>query len=181
MAFINRTQPLTKGEILTARYTNARRNILILIIFTVLNIFLALTGSSVYLLFSAYIPYTLVEVGLLLSGKYPEEYYEALYGEQYHTLDFSGKGVILVLLVIVAAFVLLWYFISWKATRKASFGWMLFTLIYFALDTVVMLLIRGVSFGDIFDLLFHGWVLYSLTAGILALRKLRNLPEEVQE
>ena len=180
MAFINRTQPLTKGEILTARYTNARRNILILIIFTVLNIFLALTGSSVYLLFSAYIPYTLVETGLFVCGMYPEEIYEEIHSAPYHTIEFPSIGI-LYILVIVAAFVLLWYFISWKATRKASFGWMLFTLIYFALDTVVMLLVRGISFGDIFDLLFHGWVLYSLTAGILALHKLRNLPEEVQE
>ena len=180
MALFKRTGPVTEREILTGKYVNARRNILILIIFTVFNIVLAVTKSNLYFLFSAYIPYALVDTGLFLCGMYPEEIYEEIYDAPYHTIDFSGKEIILYILLVVAAFVLLWYFISWKATKKGSAGWMIFALVLVVVDTLAMLLLGDISSGMIFDYVFHGWMLYSLISGILAFFNLRNLPEEPQ-
>ena len=178
MGLLNGNHSLPKREVLEARYAGARRDILILLIFTVFNIFLAVIQSNLYFLFSAYIPYALVDVGLLLCGMYPEEVYEVLYDAPYHSLEFMNKGVLLIFLV-VAAFLLVWYFISWKATKKGSAGWMIFTLVYFGLDTVAMLVLGNISVDMIFDYVFHGWMIYSLVTGILAIRKLRNLPEEI--
>lgn len=179
MGLFNKNQPMNQREMLATRYAYARRDILILLLFTVVNILLAVTQSNLYFLFSAYIPYALVDTGLFMCGMYPEEIYEEIYDAPYHTIDFSGKEIILYILLVVAAFVLLWYFISWKATKKGSAGWMIFTLVYFGLDTVAMLVIGGISRDMIFDYVFHGWMIYSLITGILAIRKLRNLPEEI--
>lgn len=56
-------------EALARGYKNARGNLLLVVIFTVVNAFMAFMGSSSYFLFSAYLPYYSVIFGLVLTGR----------------------------------------------------------------------------------------------------------------
>ena len=54
-------------EALARGYKNERGNLLLVVIFTVVNAFMAFMGSSSYFLFSAYLPYYSVIFGLVLT------------------------------------------------------------------------------------------------------------------
>lgn len=180
MGFINKEngQQPPQRQLLENRFRSARYNILLVLIFTAVNILLAVTQSNLYFLFSAYIPYALVDLGMLLCGMYPEEFYEAFYGAPYHSLEFSSK-VIFVIALAVAVVILVWYLMSWLFTKKVKLGWMIFAFAFFVVDTLAMLIIGGISLDMLIDYVFHAWVLFSLLNGILAGRKLKKLPEEV--
>lgn len=159
-------------QALEARYNGARNNLLLVVLFTVVNVVLLVTNSNTYFLFSASIPYILANFGMAFGGFYPEEYYEGL-GE----LQFLGAPFLTVALVIAALIVVL-YLLSWIFSKKGRVGWLIFALVFFALDTAVMLLFTEISSEIIVDIVFHAWVLFSLGSGIYAHVKLKQLPAE---
>ena len=168
-----RDQELSQREILTNKYQSARANILLVVVFTLLNIILLVTNSNTYFLFSAAIPYFIVDLGMLLCGKYPQEYYL----EEFAEMEFMGDAFLVVTLV-VAAVILVLYLLSWILSKKPRVGWMIFALVFFAADTAGMLFLTGISSDMIIDILFHGWVIISLVSGVVSYFKLKKLPEE---
>ncbi len=183
MALLKRPErkQLSPREALERRYNATRRNILILIVFTLFNMLLILTRSGLYFLFSAHIPYVLVETGMLFCGMLPEDVYKTLYEEPYHTIDFVDKGFFY-LMLLAGAFMMVWYLISWMRTKKEiSMGWLIFTLIYIAVDTVVMAIVPGSYATGIFNYVFHGLLSLSLISGIIAAYKLKSMPPEEME
>lgn len=175
--FANNTQPqqLSQREVLTNKYMSARHNLLLVVAFTLINIILLVTNSNTYFLFSAYIPYMIVDLGMALCGKYPAEYY----GGDLAGMEFLGDTFFVVTLVAAAVFLVL-YLLSWILSKKPRVGWMIFALVFFVIDTAGMLLVAGISTDMIVDILFHGWVVVSLIGGISAYFKLKKLPEEVE-
>ena len=111
-------------------YLNARANIMVMIVFTVINIFLLFVGNT-YFLFSAFIPYFMADLGFLLSGRYPADFY----GEDAFIL---GDGALIVCLVIAAIFLVM-YLLAWIFSKKHG-GWMIFALVCFGLDTLFLLI-----------------------------------------
>ena len=166
-------QPVSERQALEMKYVNSRHNLLIVLIFTAVNILLLVTNSNSYFLFSAYIPYLAVDLGMYLCGKYPAE----IYGEDYLFAEFLPNGFLIVMIVIAVAILAL-YLLSWLFTKKGNKGWMVFALVLFGVDTAAMLLFDGISTDMIIDILFHGWVVYSLATGVSAASKLKKLPEE---
>ena len=55
---------------------------------------------------------------------------------------------------------------------------MIATLVFVAIDTVVLLLFVGLSLDWIFDYVFHAWIVFCLARGISSHKKLKELPEE---
>lgn len=86
-----------------------------------------------------------------------------------------------VIAVVLAALIILLYFLSWLFAKKNKIGWMIFALVFFALDTVAMLAYYGINADMIVDIVFHAWVLISLATGISNYYKLKKLPVEVVE
>ena len=166
-------EQLTEREKLTNRYQSARHNILLVLVFTLINIVLLVTNSNTYFLFSAAIPYYIADLGMFLCGKYPAEYYLS----EAPNMEFLDSSFLVVTLVI-AAVILVLYLLSWILAKKPRVGWMIFALVLFILDTGAMLLISGISADMIMDIVFHGWVIVSLISGISAYFKLKQLPEE---
>lgn len=166
-------QELSPREALGSKYQNARHNILLVVVFTVINIILLVTNSSSYFLFSASIPYFLVDLGMLLGGKYPEEYYLQELG----MLQPQNNGIFAAMLA-VAGVILVLYLLSWIFSKKPRVGWMIFALVFFVLDTVGMLVLTGISSDMIIDVVFHGWVIVSLSGGVSAYFKAKKLPPE---
>ena len=167
-----RPQQVSQQAVLESKYHSARHNILLVVIFTLLNIILLVTNSNSYFLFSATIPYVLADYGMYFCGKYPAEYYQEF--GQIEPLNDS----FLVVMMGIAAVILVLYLLSWIFSKKPRVGWMIFALFFFVLDTAGMLLLIGISADAIIDIVFHGWVIISLVNGITSYFKLKKLPEE---
>ncbi len=156
-------------ESLEKRYSAARSNLLWIVIFSVINVVLLAWNSFTYFLFSATVPYMLVDLGKFLCGKYPMEYYEEM--EMY---EFLPEAVYWVMFAL-AAVIIVMYLLAYIFSKKNRVGWLIFTLVFFALDTVTMFLYYGISVDMILDIVFHIWVLISLGIGIHAHFKLKKL------
>ena len=157
---------------LRAALTTARFDLLAVVILTALNVFLILGNTGSYFLFSATVPYAIVDLGMLLCGLYPPELYE---GEMAEIVLFDG-GVIAVfvaLALIILAVYLLLFFLSKRHPIALTVA-----LVLFALDTLFMFVWFGINLSMLLDLVFHGWLLFTTVRGILAARKLKELPPE---
>ncbi len=173
--FFKREQvAITPRQALEMKYNTARANLLLVLLFTVVNIILVLVGANTYFLFSASIPYFIVYLGALFCGKLPAEYYE---GTGLTEADFFPTSVLTVT-VVIAVVILALYFLSWLLSKKQKVGWLIFALVLFSLDTVMMFFFMGISVDTIFDVLFHAWVLYYLVAGVRAHVQLKKLGDE---
>ncbi|MBQ8910705.1 MAG: hypothetical protein IJY91_06685 [Oscillospiraceae bacterium] len=167
------TQQLSQRQTLQAKYNGARTNLLLVIIFTLINIVLLVINSGTYFLFSSFIPWMMVDDGMYSCGLYPAEVYES--GMAF--LDTSY----MVFCGIVAGMILVLYLLSWILSKKPRVGWMIFALVVFVIDTAALLLMV-VNIADwIIDIAFHGWVIFSLINGIISYFKLKKLPEEEPE
>jgi len=148
-------------------------NLLIVVIFTIINIVLLVTNADSYFLFSAFIPYFLVTWGMIMCGRFPADFYT----DGLEDIEFLDSSFFIVMLVIAIAIVLL-YLLAWIMSSKNRVGWLTFALVLFGIDTVGMLLIGGIALESVIDILFHGWVIYYLISGIIAHNKLKKLPIE---
>lgn len=162
----------TLKQSLESSYNSSRVNLLLVVAFTVINIVLLVIQSNSYFLFSAFIPYFIADTGMFLCGKYPTEYY----AEGFNGMQFLGTPFLVVCLIIAGVIIAL-YLLSWFLSKNNKYGWLIFSLVFFAIDTVTMLVLSGIK-DSIIDIVFHIWVIVSLSRGIYAAVKLKKLPEE---
>ena len=162
----------TPKQQLELRYKSAVSNLLAVVLLTVINIVLLVTNSNRYFLFSAFLPYLAADYGMYFCGMYPAEVYADLEDPL-----FADKSL-LVIMLAVAAVVLLLYVLAYIFARKKKIGWLIFALVFFVIDTVVMVILTGLSADNIFDLVIHAWVVVSLVRGIITYRDLKQQPAE---
>ncbi len=155
------------------KYNASRANLLLVVIATAINMFLIVSGSDTYFLFSAFIPYFLTTIGMVRCGLLPPEYYEYPM-EDYIFYDKSLFVALLIFAIILTSL----YLLAWFMSKKNRVGWLIFALVFFGLDTVGMLIFNGIAADGIIDIVFHAWVIYYLVMGIIAHRKLKYMPEE---
>lgn len=178
MGFFNKktqNQNMTEAQKLTSRYNSARHNILLVIVFTLINCILCAVGSSSYFLFSAAIPYYLTMSGMAYTGRMPDEYYVDWRDFEPFANSFF-IGTVVVAFVIVGVYALMWFL-----SKKHGYGWLVAALLLFVADTFVMFAMfcfTGFPADMILDFVFHVWVLVSLASGIIAVINLKKLPEE---
>lgn len=163
----------SERETCEQRYKNARMNLLIVVAFTAINILLLITNTDTYFLFSAFIPYFITTLGMLVCGRFPDEYYTG----DFAGMEFVDDSVFFILLIISIAIILV-YLLAWFMSSKNRSGWLVFMLVLFIFDTLGMLVINGISLQSIIDILFHIWVIYYLIAGIKACNRLKSIPVE---
>lgn len=169
------TNSATEHQLLEGKYKNSRNNLLLVVIFTAVNILLLVLKSNTYFLFSAFIPYIFVHLGMLLCGMSPAEYYGDTTG-----IEFLSPVVFAVLLV-AALLILALYLLCWIFSKKPKLGWMITALVLFSVDTIGMFLFMDMQASAILDIAFHIWVLVSLCLGIRACVKLKKIPVDVIE
>lgn len=171
--FKNNTQGqvFSERQLLENKYQSYRHEIIAVVICTVINAVLLLTNADTYFLFSAYVPYFMISMGMLFCGKLPAEYYEDLDGME--LLDDSFLVVMCVLAAIgIGIYVLCWFM------AKKRVGWLVAALVLISLDTLALFIIAGLDMTMILDYIFHGLIIYSLVMGIITDKKLKALPEE---
>lgn len=173
MAKFFNQEHLSQREIYEQKYRSSRMNLLLVVVFTAINLLLLVTNSNSYFLFSAFIPYFITSIGMLLCGRFPEEFY----ADGLEDMPFLDNSFFVILLVISAVLTLL-YLLAWFMSSKKRVGWIIFALVFFGIDTLGMLFINGISLESIIDILFHAWVIYYLILGISVYYKLKKLPAE---
>ena len=154
-----------QNKLKSAQYT-----LLIAVLFTVLNVVLLLIGTNRYFLYSATIPYYLTFFGYMFD---------------HFTLGTYALTGLVLAAVPVAALALCW-FMSKKDSR-----WLKGALAIFVLDTAAMvglMLWTGQLSSSLLDIVFHVWMLISLTQGIKAAGRLKileaeaaNVPQQTEE
>ncbi len=161
--------PRAKAE---SQYNSARYNLLLVVIFTVINMILALVNANSYFLFSATIPYFLTYFGMYMCGKMPDE----IYGDRSEYIFFEDSFLYTV--VAVSIVVLALYFLCWLFSGKQRVGWLIAALVLFVLDSIFLVWNYGISVDMLMDYLFHIWVIVLLVIGIKAHYKLKILPPD---
>ena len=145
------------------QFAGGRSTLLAVILMSIINIVMLLSGSDSYFLFSASVPYYLTFMGM---------YFDSLVNSNMYTVT----------AIVISAVILALYFVCWLLSKKRP-GWLTATLVLFILDTLTLLYFVFVVFGSlgefIIDLLLHGLVLFQLIRGVLAARKMRTMEPEV--
>jgi len=163
---------LSPREILQNKYNAARANLIWVMAFTIINIVLLLTDSSTYFLFSLYVPYMFMLVGLVMTGKLPEVFTEIEYAQT----EFLPEAA-LIIPAVVSVVIILLFLLCWIFSKKNRVGWLIASFVLFCLDTIFLLL-SGINGDSIIDIVFHAWVIISLVGGIRAHSQLKKLPPE---
>ena len=157
----------TSPEFLYKQAQGARSSLLVVLIFTVVNLAMLLLDSGTYFLFSASVPYYLTAFGMGMDIG----------------MGTAGIGTFTIVGLAISAAVLVLYLLSWLLSKKRS-GWLVVALVAFILDTlalVVLSLAFDAMADSIMDFVFHAWVIVTLIQGITAGKKLKNLPAEAYE
>ena len=170
-------QALSQRDVLQNKFNGARANLLLVVLFSAINLVMLVLNSDSYFLFSASVPYFIGDIAMDICGKYPTEYYEQVYGVVPAAEELYGNGVFAVLIAIAVSIIAL-YLICWFFSKKPRVGFLVFALVLFAIDTVALIGLAGISVDWILDYVFHAWVIISLISGISAYAKLKKLPPE---
>ena len=139
------------------KYETARKNLLLMLALTVINVILLVVGSSSMLLFSATVPY-----------------YAAVFSTVF-VYPYSA-----VCIGVTAGSIIL-YLLCWIFSKK-HYGWMITALVLFVLDTLALIGIYVIfqDFSGILDVIIHIWVLYYLIIGVKYGYQAKSMPE-IQE
>ena len=163
---------MTDREKYASSYNAARSNLLVIIIFTVINGLLLIANANTYFLFTASVPYIILDFAMYVCGKYPAEFYGDM--SQY---TFMSEGAF-VFLCSVALLIVLAYLACWLFSKNGKVAWLITSLVLFGVDTVLMFFNYGINVGMLLDYLFHGWIIFILINGIISYYKLKALPPE---
>ena len=173
--FKNKSNGYSKPNNLDTKYNSSIANLLLVVLFSAVNIVLLLVNAITYFLFSAFLPYFAVDYGMYFCGMYPEEYY-------YDVPDmvFEDKSFLGVCIAIAVAF-LLAYLLCWYLAKKKKIGAVILALVMFLIDTGAMLWLTEFAMDSIIDILMHIWVILYLVIGIVTYFKIKKAPAELAE
>ena len=171
----NQTQ-LNEKQLYERGYGSACANILLVVAFTLINCVLLFAKSNTYFLFTAWVPYLLLDLGMYLCGKYPAEYYEGNIADY----NFMNNGVF-AFFVSAALLIILMYVLCWYFAKKEKVGGIIAALVLLVVDTVIMFVWCGITADMIMDAVFHGWMIVSMISGISGYFKLKKYEKEHPE
>lgn len=164
--YVNQANNQSPEQMLLAQYRMARSQLLLALILTAVNVGTLLLNVDFYFLFSLAVPYYSVFFGMVFTEQL------ALYG-------FLIAGIIAAVLVF-AVYVLLYIF------SKRKPGCLTALIVLFSIDTVAVIGTVAVAASEgglsgIFDIVFHGLVLFHLIRGVIAAKKLKDLGVSVDQ
>lgn len=161
-------QPSSR-DALQGKYNAARASLLAVILFTLVNVILVFVDSNTYFLFSLFVPYILVALGALYTGRISGYSIPPVY---------MWSDTAFYIAIAIAAVCILLFFLCWIFSKKNKAGWLIAALVLSVIDTGLGIWYYGIGTEIIMDLVFHAWVIFSLASGISAHKKLKALPPE---
>ena len=166
-------QNLTQRDNLLRRCASARNDMLLIFIFTIINIVCLVANGNMYMLFSANIPYSIVDFGMFFCGMYPDEFYTGEYADMVF-LDKGAMAIFAVIAIVITSLYLLAYIFSKNQNKK----WYIVALVLISLDTAFMMFLYEPGIAMIPDIAFHIWMIVATVRGIIAIKNLEELPPE---
>ena len=184
------SKPIKTKEMYQRDLTMSRMNLLLSVIFTVVNLVTVMIGVTTSFFFSASIPHTLSLFFAINCGRFDASYYqsvlEAEYGADWKTvypnwesafqfLDSSLFWVVFSFSVaIIIGLFLLWFFS--KKHRVCS----MITLSFYIVDTLFLVafsfFVRAGGIELILQLLFHLWIVYYAVLSVRAWKGIDTAP-----
>ena len=140
------------------KFKGARNNLLLVVIFTTINLFLTAFETGFYFLFSATVPQIIFEIGQIIA-----------IDSQNKAFLFGGA--------IVAFIGIAMYLVCWSLANRFRVA-ILVALILFSIDTLLCVFFVFTGPFDIMflvDIAFHIWVLITLIFGVIAWAKLQGV------
>ena len=134
------------------KVSGSRKNLLMMIILTVVNLVLLALDSNVMMLFSATVPYYSVAIAMA-----------------------TGAKELFIVTMIISAIIMIFYLLCWKFSEK-HYGWMVAALVLFTIDTLCLIglyIVLGEVSG-ILDFIIHIEVIYYIIIGIKYGRRLNQ-------
>lgn len=151
-------------------YNGSRYNLLAVLIFTAVNLLILVTGGDSYWLFSASVPYFMTMFGMIFDTP--------VYAQEFVV------GTFTITALVISAAILAAYLVCWIFSKK-HVGFLIAALVMFAVDTLAFLgMIFLLQFNiaeNLLDIVFHAWVIISLSRGLAAYMKMKQMPEPVEE
>lgn len=157
---------MSPREELQRKYNSSRAELLVVLIFTVVNLF-AVAFADRYFLFAATIPMLLPLFSAGITAD-PELMTEM-------GLMAEDATVLLIVGLVVGLILTLPYLFCWIFSKKRV-GWMVAALVFFGIDCLFLLVTFDRS--RIPDILIHAWVMFYLITGVINGFKLKKMPEE---
>lgn len=167
------TQPLSERVLLQNKYNSSRNNLLLVVIFSIINVFICVFGGETYFLFSAIVPYYIAFVGAMFCGRFSDEFYTSIGLDKSELWNESFLAVFVAIAIIIIAVYLILFIFS-----KKKVGFLIAAMVCFIIDTIALFYLFGIAADMIVDYIFHAWVMVSLIIGIRAHYKLQDLPAE---
>lgn len=143
-------------EYFVRQIAGGRYSLLLIMIFTVINLAFLLMDTGRYFLFSASVPYYLTMIGMLM--------------------DYPGFGVYTTSALVVSAIVLALYLACWLLSKKRG-EWIMVAMVLFILDTIGLVLFSFMlenPMGNILDLVLHIWAIVELVQAVRYNGKLKR-------
>lgn len=173
---IKDTTSVALRHTLETRYDKARAGLLLLTVFTLLNMSLVLLGQDLFFLFSASLPYQAVYLGMYRIGKLPDE----VYGAALKEMEFSAPSFLIAQTVAAVVLTAL-FFLCWiRSARRSAYQLTLATLLL-AADTVYLIKTAPLGAQTVIDLMMHALILFYLLSGIVAAMRLSHLSKTEQD
>lgn len=170
--FFSQKEP-SERKIYEQKYKASRTYLLIVTLATALNLVFLLANDDSYILFSAFIPYLIISLGMYMCGRFPDDYYT----EGWEDTPFLDNSFLIVTLIISFVLFLL-YILAWRMSSKNRGGWLIFALVLFGFDTISLFLLIDSPIDLLISLACHALAIYELIVGIRAWCKLKALPPE---
>ncbi len=139
-------------------FMSARYDVFAIVVLTLINSVMLMSGSGSYMLFSAYIPYQFIFAGLLMSGR--------LEGYEYTGPKMGNEALYIAL--AIAILIVIAYLVLAVLSAK-HYGCLIAAAALFGVDTVYLLLTLGTSV--IVDLIFHIIIMVMLVRGCISARR----------
>lgn len=153
-------------EYLAKQVAGGRYSLLLILIFTVVNLILLLVDANRYFLFSASVPY-----------------YFTAFGMGMDSVISDGIGTYTITALVISVLILGVYLVCWLLSKK-QVGWLTAALVLFSIDTVGLLffsfIIMESPLSNLLDILLHAWAIYELAYAIRCAGKLKKLSAQPQ-
>ena len=153
---------------LNRQVAGGRYALLLIFLFTIVNLVLLLLNTDTYFLFSASLPYYLTMLGMGMDN-------------QFTSLSWDAIGTYTVTGLVISAVILGLYLLFLCLSTKRP-GWLLGALILFLLDSAALAVFTFALYENpatnLMDGFLHLWAIIELVQAIRANRKLKKLPPE---
>ena len=167
MARKNDTNKYSRENLLR-QIASGRSSLLLILIFTVVNLLFLVLDVDRYFLFSASVPYYLTVLGKGMDN-----------GFSSGAWDVNGTYTITAL--VISLVILAVYLVCWLLSKKKT-GWLTVAMVMMILDTLALALFTFALYdnpvANLMDFLFHAWAAWSLIQGSRAGGRLKKLPPE---